>query len=117
MESGGGLFTSIQNMMAVAADKAYLNESALAFFGLGNLHRAHSVVTRIAPGIAYQVKIYCVWLFLRFTSAGRPIGIPAASLSYAFRRSGANRLVNYQNCMRLYKPYPWSLLPRPERFH
>lgn len=37
----------------------------------------------------YHVKIYCVWLFLKFTSAGLPIGIPLASLSQAFSKSGS----------------------------
>ena len=33
-------------MMAVAADKAYLNDSALALFGPPNLYLAYSVVYR-----------------------------------------------------------------------
>lgn len=44
-------------MMAVAADKAYLSDSTLAFFELVDLYLALRVVT---GGIAYQVKIYCV---------------------------------------------------------
>lgn len=103
-------------MMAVAAERAYLNDSALVFFESASLCLAHSVVTGETPGIAYQVKIYCVWLFLRFTSAGRPIGIPTASLSYAFRRFGANKSVSSKNHNPRYEPYPWSLLSRPDRF-
>ena len=36
----------------------------------------------------HHVKMYCVWLFLKFTSGARPIGMPLASLSYAVKRSG-----------------------------
>ena len=32
-------------------------------------------------GALYQVKIYWAWLFLRLTSAGRPIGAPLDSIS------------------------------------
>lgn len=61
MESGGGFFTSIQNMMVVAADNAYLNNSALAFFGLGCLHWVHSVITTNRPGHCLPSKdILCV---------------------------------------------------------
>ena len=70
----------------------------------------------IAKRSAYQVKMYCVWLFLKLTSAGRPIGIPTASLSYAVRRSGACNFVSHSECKPPYEPYPWSLLPRPGRF-
>lgn len=34
------------------------------------------------------MKIYCVWLFLKLTSADLPIGIPLSSLSYASSKSG-----------------------------
>jgi hypothetical protein len=40
-------------------------------------------------GESYHVKIYCVWLFLKLTSAGLPIGIPRSSRSQAFSRSGS----------------------------
>ena len=116
MESGGGFFTTIQNIMAVAADKAYLNDSVLVLLeDLGSC-LAYSVDASDTERSAYQVKIYCVWLFLRFTSAGRPIGIPAASLSYAFRRSGACNIVSYLNYKPPYNAYPWSLRPRLRRF-
>lgn len=61
MESGGGFFTSIQNMMVVAADRAYLNSSALAPFGLANLHVMHRVITANSPGRCLPSKdILCV---------------------------------------------------------
>lgn len=48
-------------MMAVAADKAYLDDSALAFFELENLYLAHSVVTGDTPGHCLPSKdILCV---------------------------------------------------------
>lgn len=43
MESGGGFFTTIQNIMAVAADKEYLNDTVLAFSGFVNPCLAYSV--------------------------------------------------------------------------
>ena len=116
IESDGGFLTTIQNMMAVAADKAYLIDLASVFFGLANFVWRIAWLQMIPLGIAYQVKIYCVWLFLRFTSAGRPIGIPTASLSYAFRRSGTANFVSYLNCEPPYEPYPWFLLSRLDRF-
>ena len=106
MESGGGFFTTIQNIMAVAADRAYLKDSVLAFLDLASFRSPSLVVTIETERSAYQVKIYCEWLFLRFTSAGRPIGIPKASLSYAFRRSGACNSVSSLNCKPLYEVYP-----------
>ena len=106
MESGGGFFTTIQNIMAVAADRAYLKNSVLAFLDLASFCSASRVVIIEIERSAYQVKIYCEWLFLRFTSAGRPIGIPKASLSYAFRRSGAYNSVSSHNCKPLYEVYP-----------
>lgn len=30
---------------------------------------------------AYQVKMYCVWLFLKFTVGARPMGTPLGSRS------------------------------------
>ena len=81
MESGSGFFTTIQNIMTVAADKAYLKDSVLAFLRLTISRLASGVIASDTERSAYQVKIYCVWLFLRFTSAGRPIGIPRASRS------------------------------------
>lgn len=36
----------------------------------------------------YHVKMYCAWLFLKLTSAVRPMGIPLARRSYDSRRSG-----------------------------
>ena len=36
-ESGGGLFTSVQNIMAVAADNAYLSDSGLALFRIADM--------------------------------------------------------------------------------
>ena len=101
MESGGGFFTTIQNIMAVAADSAYLKNSVLAFLDLASFRSASRVVTIDTERSAYQVKIYCEWLFLKFTSAGRPIGIPKASLSYAFRRSGACNSVSPLRCKSL----------------
>lgn len=49
----------------------------------------HFFVMRYPREGTYQVKIYCVWLFLKLTSAGRPIGMPLASLSYALSKSGS----------------------------
>ena len=49
MESGGGFFTTIQNIMAVAADRAYLKSFVLAFLDL-------AIGTERST---YQVKIYC----------------------------------------------------------
>lgn len=45
MESGGGFFTTIQNIMAVAADKEYLNDTVLAYLGFVNWCLAYSVDT------------------------------------------------------------------------
>ena len=39
----------------------------------------------------YHVKMYCAWLFLKLTSAARPIGIPLARRSYDSRRSGTTK--------------------------
>ena len=72
-------------MIAVAADNAYL----FAYLALIYVTIAFLASSEIPQGFAYHVKMYCVWLFLRFTSAGRPIGMPAASLSYALTRSGS----------------------------
>lgn len=48
-------------MMVVAADNAYLNDSALAFFGLANLYLAHGLVTDGNPGHCLPSKdILCV---------------------------------------------------------
>lgn len=47
MESGGGFFTTIQNIMAVAADREYLNDTVLAFLGFLNSCLAHSVDTNV----------------------------------------------------------------------
>ena len=106
MESGGAFFTTIQNIIAVAADRAYLKDSVLAFLDLASFRSASRVVAIETERSAYHVKIYCEWLFLRFTSAGRPIGIPKASLSYAFRRSGACDSVSSLKCKPLYEVYP-----------
>lgn len=59
MESGGGFFTTIQNIMAVAADRAYLKNSVLAFLDLASFRSASRVVTIETRRSAYQVKIYC----------------------------------------------------------
>ena len=56
MESGGGFFTTIQNIMAVAADSAYLNNSVLAFASYCSASRTVTIETERS---AYQVKIYC----------------------------------------------------------
>lgn len=90
--SEGGFFTTIQSMIVVAADKAYLfdimSESVRARVQCRSCG-AHSCNIRYPRNGAYHVKIYCVWLFLRLTSAGRPIGMPLASLSYALSKSGS----------------------------
>ena len=47
--------------MVVAADKAYLNDSALAFFVLANLYLAHGLVTDDTQGHCLPSKdILCV---------------------------------------------------------
>jgi hypothetical protein len=45
---------------------------------------------------AYHVKIYCVWLFRRFTTGARPIGMPFGSRSYETSRSGTVALLDTQ---------------------
>ena len=59
MESGGGFFTTSQNIMAVAADRAYLKNSVLAILDLASFRSASSVVTIVTERSTYQVKIYC----------------------------------------------------------
>ena len=78
----------------------------LAFLDLASFRSASHIVTIETEHSAYQVNIYCAWLFLRFTSAGRPMGIPKASLSYAFKRSGACNSVSSLNYKPIYEVYP-----------
>lgn len=90
--SEGGLFTTIQSMIEVAADNAYLfNTVSECVWAMthGRSCETHSFDIRYPRDGTYQVKIYCVWLFLKLTSAGRPIGMPLASLSYAVSKSGS----------------------------
>jgi hypothetical protein len=63
-----GFLTTIQNMIDVAKLRAYLG---VVSFARG---------VRCMEG-AYHVKMYCVWLFLRFTVGALPIGIPLGSRS------------------------------------
>ena len=90
--SEGGFFTTIQSMIAVAADKAYLfnmvSQGVRAKIHFGHCG-THLYDIRYPWDGTYHVKMYCVWLFLKLTSAGRPVGTPFASLSYALSRSGS----------------------------
>jgi hypothetical protein len=63
-----GFLTTIQNMMEVAKLRAYL--------------RVVSCLRLLCErGPTYQVKMYCVWLFLRLTVGALPMGIPFGSRS------------------------------------
>ena len=72
-----GFLMTIQSMIEVAKDSEYLQNVSV-----GPPYRC------FCGAKTYQVKIYCPWLFLKFTSAGLPIGMPFASLSYAVIKSG-----------------------------
>lgn len=90
--SEGGFFTTIQSMIDVAADNAYLLNTMSECVWVRTNRRScerHFFDMRYPREGTYQVKIYCVWLFLKLTSAGRPIGMPLASLSYALSKSGS----------------------------
>lgn len=62
-----GFLTTIQNMIEVAKLNAYL-------WSLADSHVGGRIIT-------HHVKMYCVWLFLRFTVGARPIGTPFGSRS------------------------------------
>ena len=62
-----GFLTTIQNMIDVAKLNAYLRDVSGEFREVGRK--------------AYHVKMYCVWLFLKFTVGARPIGTPLGSRS------------------------------------
>lgn len=56
-----------------------------------------------------QVKIYCVWLLRKLTSAGRPMGMPLASQSHAVMRSGAGGIrVSICACICFGKQWLWT---------
>lgn len=63
-----GFFTTIQNMIDVAKLNAYL----LTISCMSGISSADGT---------YHVKMYWVWLFLRFTVGALPIGIPLGSRS------------------------------------
>lgn len=67
-----GFLTTIQNMMDVAKLSAYLYTLAKTI--------ARAIREARGRG-AYHVKMYCVWLFLKFTVGARPIGTPLGSRS------------------------------------
>lgn len=64
-----GFLTTIQNMTEVAKLSAYLG-------GVRWL-----LARRERDGDTYHVKMYCVWLFRRFTVGALPIGTPLGSRS------------------------------------
>jgi len=68
--SDGGFLTTIHSIIDVAMPNPYL---ACGQFG--------NALGPYAPRTAYHVKIYWAWLFLIFTSAALPIGIPLALMS------------------------------------
>jgi hypothetical protein len=77
LTSLGRFRTIIHSMMDVARDSPYLYRLVRS----RSLAWARWLET-------YHVKMYWLWLFFRFTSAARPIGMPFSSRVIASRKSG-----------------------------